>query len=400
MATNGIPTAPQVWKPLIVCPHPNLANGIRTAFAELGIASVTHISEYPPLGSLPSLMPQGGCNVCFLDVASNAEHATLLIGEAAALMPVVALSAHKDADLILRCLHRGADEFLAEPTGEQLRAALDRLERQHVPVVPPKPSTLYCVVPGKAGCGASTLAAHLAIELKHAGASRVLLVDTDILGGTIAFLLKLKPDFHLGDAVRDRQRMDKDLWGRLTVASHGIDVLLAPENPTAAIEISRLAAGELVDFWRANYEAIVLDTPGVDLVTVEFARLAEQVLLVTTNELVALHATRRSLEYLEQNAIERRRLRLMVNRYSPATGLTREQLEAALKLEPYALLANEYEIVQQAVLEGRPVAAGTRFDRGVRALAARLAGKETPAEKKPGWLGLLPRRGKVATYKV
>jgi hypothetical protein len=56
------------------------------------------------------------------------------------------------------------------------------------------------------------------------------------------------------------------------------------------------------------------------------------------------------------------------------------------------LLANEYEIVQQAVLEGRPVGPGTRFDRGLRALAARLTGKEAPADKKPAWLGLLPRR--------
>jgi Flp pilus assembly CpaE family ATPase len=68
-------------------------------------------------------------------------------------------------------------------------------------------------------------------------------------------------------------------------------------------------------------------------------------------------------------------------------------VQAALKLDSYALLANEYEIVQQAVLEGRPVAEGTRFDRGVRALVGRLTGKEVPADKKPGWLGLLPRRG-------
>jgi pilus assembly protein CpaE len=125
---------------------------------------------------------------------------------------------------------------------------------------------------------------------------------------------------------------------------------------------------------------------------VEFIRLADQILLVTTNELVALHATRRSVEYLEQNAIDRRRLRLVVNRYSPATGLKREEVQSALKLEPYVLLANEYEVVQQAVLEGKPVGPGTRFERGLRSLTARLTGNEAPAIKKPAWLGLLPRR--------
>jgi hypothetical protein len=66
-------------------------------------------------------------------------------------------------------------------------------------------------------------------------------------------------------------------------------------------------------------------------------------------------------------------------------------VESALKLEPYVLLANEYEIVPQAVLEGKPVESGKRFDRGLRALTARLTDKEAPAVKKPAWLGLLPR---------
>jgi pilus assembly protein CpaE len=344
------------------------------------------------MGSLAAAASQGECNLCFLDVASNAEHALQLLAEAAALMPVVAVSTRKDADVILRCLHRGAAEFLVEPTPEQMRPAFERLGRQHSPTTPPKPSTVYCVIPGKPGCGASTLALHLALELKRTGASRVLLVDTDIRAGTIAFLLKLKSDFHLGDAVRDRQRMDTDLWTRLAVPYRAIDILPAPENPGTVVELDGAVVTELLAFWRRHYDAIVLDTAGAQPAAVELARLSDQILLVANNELMALHATRRTVEYLEQNAIERRRLRLVVNRYSPATGLKRDEVQAALKLDSYTLLANEYEIVQQAVLEGRPVAAGTRFDRGVRTLVARLTGNEIPADKKPGWLGLLPRR--------
>ncbi len=392
LAPVGAPSALQIWKPLLLCPHRDLAVGVRAAFAELGITEIATLPEYPRMGSMAGLVSQDGCNICFLDVASNVEHAMLLIAEAAPVMPVVALSPRKDADLILRCLHRGAAEFLAEPTAQQLRLALDRLSRSRGPTAAPRPSTVYCAVPGKPGCGASTLAVHLAIELKRSGASKVLLVDTDVLGGTIAFLLKAKSDFHLGDAVRDRQRMDSDLWARLTVHCHGVDVLLAPDSPATSVDIDRTVAAGLIRFWQAQYEAIVIDTAGALPGAVEFIRLADQILMVTTNELVALHATRRSVDYMEKNAIDRRRLRLVVNRYSPATGLKREEVQSALKLEPYVLLANEYEIVQLAVLEGKPVGPGTRFDRGMRALTARLTGKEAPAVKKPAWLGLLPRR--------
>jgi pilus assembly protein CpaE len=380
------------WKPLMVCPDTELAGRLRAACAELGIDGVTHLAQYPHIGALDSAIAERQANLCLIDVAAHAEFALLLIGEASASVPVVALNTRNDADLILRCLRRGACEFLAEPGAGPLASVLDRLRLLSAPAEPPKPCEAYCVIPGKPGCGASTLAVHLAVELHRAGAARVLLVDTDVQGSAIAFLLKLKPDFHLGDAVRDRQRMDHDLWGRLAVSTNGIDVLLAPENPTAAVEIDRAAAHQLMTFWRSHYEAIVIDTAGAQPAAIEFARLSDQILLVSTNELVALHSTRRSIECLEHHLIERRRLLLIMNRYTPSTGLKRDEVETALKLAPYALLANEYDLVQQAVLEGRPLGATSRFARGVHALAERLAGSRQPAKKRTSLFGLLQHR--------
>jgi Flp pilus assembly CpaE family ATPase len=92
-------------------------------------------------------------------------------------------------------------------------------------------------------------------------------------------------------------------------------------------------------------------------------------------------------------ALHSTRLLLIVNRYTPSTGLKRDEVETALKLAPYALLANEYDLVQQAVLEGRPLGAATRFARGVHALAEGLAGGGEPAKKRTSLFGLLPRRG-------
>jgi Flp pilus assembly CpaE family ATPase len=125
------------------------------------------------------------------------------------------------------------------------------------------PGAVYCVVPGKPGCGASTLAAHLAIQLRRDGANPVLLVDGDYLTASIAFMLKLKPEFHLEDVLRDWARMDDDVWSRLTVPAFGLDVLAAPEDPTTRTEVSRQFAGELCAFWRERYEAVVLDLPDV-----------------------------------------------------------------------------------------------------------------------------------------
>lgn len=377
------------WKPLIVCPHPAMARELSRALAELGVENSSSMEEYPRPGAVAGLAAQHQANLCFLDVASHQEQALALISETAPVMPVVALNPENDADLILRCLRRGACEFLSDSSAEQLDGLLERLSRLRAPAEHEKPATVYCLVPGKGGCGASTVAVHLAVELKRCGARRVLLVDADYVAASVAFLLKLKSDFHLDDAVRDCLRLDEDLWSHLVVSCHGVDVLTAPEHPAASTAVDRPAAVELVCFWREHYEAIVLDTAGAVGAGGCLASLSDEILVVTTNELGALHATKRTIECLEPSGMASGRVKLLVTRYTPATGLKSEDVETALHLPPFALLSNDYEVLQNAVLEGRPAPLGSRFARSVHDLAERLQGKSA-APRKPvarrGWL--------------
>lgn len=370
-----------------------MAIRIRSALADRGFAEICVLAEYPRAGEAAELVARQGCNLCFLDVASNPEQALPLVTEVAAAIPVVALNPCNDADLILRCLRRGACEFLSEATAEQVGGVLERLARQRSPMTPTqRTSRVYCVMPGKAGCGASTVAAYLSMELRRSGVSRVLLVDTDFVAASIAFIFKLKSDFHLGDAVRDWSRMDDDLWARLTVPYQGVDVLLAPQNPAIYVEIDRQAAEEMLAFWRRHYEAIILDLPGTHSAGFVFAAICDEVLLVSTNELAALHSTRRCLECLEKVAVDKSRVKLLVTRYTPTLGLKREDVQTALQLEPWALLSNDYEGVQAALLEGKPIGPGSYLGRGIRAIAERLLGKQEAPKKRTPFFGLLPSR--------
>jgi pilus assembly protein CpaE len=316
----------------------------------------------------------------------------VLIAEIAASIPVVVLLARNDADLILRCLRRGACEFVNELTAESVRAVLDRLQQVQTPEPHAHPGTVWCVVPGKPGCGASTLAVHLAIQAKARG--KVLLVDTDALAASAAFQLKLKPGFHLGDVLRDWKRMDQDLWARFTIAACGIDILAAPEDPGTRCEVGRQTAGELSVFWRERYQTVVIDVADARAaVDSGFAALADTVLLVTTNELAALQTTRRALQCLEQGAQCRGRLRLLLNRYTPATGLKREDVQKALAIEPFAAVSNDYETIQAALLEGHPAAEASRFGASVKALCQQLQdGGATVPKKSVSWLGSLLSR--------
>lgn len=383
------------WKPLVVCPGNDLAQRLASALAALGFAGVPRLAEYPPLGAMAAAAARHDANVCFLDMCANQEHALLLISEAAPRMAVVPLNPQNDAEMMLRALRRGAADFLSDPSVAQVRAILDRLSAKHPPAGAEKPAVVCAVFPGKPGSGASTLAAQLACEMKRIGLARVLLADLDSMTGSVGFQLKLKSDFSVADAAEDAGRLDDDLWGRLTVECDGFDVLLAPADATPRIRPGQPGMLDLLHFLKPRYDAVILDLPGV-AAAIETActQAAQHLLLVTTNELAALHAARRSLEFLERGGADKTRLRLIVNRYTPRTGLKREDVRTALKLEPYAVLSNDYDAVQNAILEGKPVAKGTPFSRAVNRLAVDLYGEPPVAAlpRRGGWLSLLGRK--------
>jgi len=383
------------WKPLIVCPSDDMARRLGSALSALGFVDVPRLAEYPPLGAMAATAAQHGANICFLDAAANLEHALGLISEAAPAMTVVPLNPRNDPEMMLRALRRGAADFLSDPTAAQAGAILERLSAKQHASETDQAAVVCAVVPGKPGSGASTLAVQLAGEAKRTGLERVLLADLDAMTGSIGFQLKLSSDFSVEDAAQDAARLDDDLWRRLTVGCQGFEVVLAPAAAAPRIRLGQAEMLDLLRFLKPRYDAVILDLPGAAAaLETAGAQQAQHLLLVTTNELAGLHATRRSLEFLERGGVERSRLRLIVNRYNPRSGLRRADVRATLGLEPYAVVGDDYGAVQNAILEGKPAAPGTPLSRGVNALAVALWGAQSaPAAPRPGgWLSLLGRR--------
>ncbi len=116
-----------VWRPLIVCPQPDVYRRLHAVLTELAVEQPCTLTEYPRSGAIAAMAERNACNVCFLDAATDCEHAQMLISELAPSVPVVALHPRNDADLILRCLRRGASEFVADPTMDAVDGVFERL---------------------------------------------------------------------------------------------------------------------------------------------------------------------------------------------------------------------------------------------------------------------------------
>ncbi len=382
---------------LIICPNPAMLNELSPLLKTyLPQVALRDLRYYPDASQVRTMATTA--RLCFLDTVSDREAAVTVMGELLASNPnlaVINLLSGNDPDFILRGLRLGASDFLLRPfTGEHIEAALAKVSRtQHVDGAERKEGgKIICVMPAKGACGASTIASNLAYQWKRLGAKRILLSDMDPLTGILSFLLKIKPNgYSFIDVLHNAQKLDIDLWKGMITTRQGVDVLLAPETLVEGMNDLR-DPGPIVEFARNNYDAVILDASGAygDW-NLNQARLADEIVLVTTNELPALQAAQRSLTYLDDNRIGRWKIRLVVNRYHRDVGLSPEVIGQALHTEVFHMIPTDYEAVQKGLMDGRPIPATTPFGKNLTALADKLSGKEknSAKPKSGGFSGLL-----------
>jgi pilus assembly protein CpaE len=377
------------WKHLIICPNRSLFHGLTAILAEVTPGSTfTDLKAYPARRSLAEAVNSEQPNLCFLDVGTSWDSAVTLMSDLTSVkasMPVVAISSSTDPDLILRSLRQGATEFLFQPFAlDQVGAALDRLARIKLAanIESSDLGKVVCVMPGKGACGATTLACNLAFQLQRLNRTKkVLLADLDPATGMLSFLLKLKSSYSFVDALSHASQMDEDLWRALVTSQQGVDVVLSPDTPVEVLQVQE--APVMIQYSRENYGVVVLDMASpYGGWAEEVAKLCDELLLVTTNELPALHSTQRAIAHLERIGTERSKIKLVVNRFNEDLGLDRAAIQTALNLDVFQVLPNDPDTVQKSLLEGKPVASSTALGKHYASIAERLGGREQEAKRK------------------
>jgi pilus assembly protein CpaE len=381
------------WKALFICPNPKIIRDLGPLLSRYLPAFSGHeLTSYPSRHQMAELLSTQHISICFLEVGEPQEQALAVIMELLRVdpkLPIVVILSGNDPDVVLRCLRQGASDFLMQPfTGEQVEAALHKISRLH-PGRSKTPGKVYCLMPAKGGCGASTIASNVAYQLKRLGDKRILLADLDALAGTLSFLLKIKSNYSFMDVLARSGEIDQDLWKAVITHRQGVDVLLSPEVMSEGVSDLKDASA-IIEYARGAYDLVVLDAGSVygDW-NLSQAHLADEILLITTNELTSLQAVQRALSYLDANSVGRYKVRLIVNRYDRHVGLSRDVIGTALHTEIYHLMPTDYEAIQKSLMEGKPLAATTAFGKSVIGLVDRLAGSSEPLKKNTSLSGLL-----------
>ena len=386
---------PSVRRAVIISPNLHMAQELEPLLEKhLPGVAVGHLTNYPSPRDLSQSLGTGGGQVAFLDVISDSDQATQLLSEMARMpdVQVIALLNGNNADVMLRCLRAGAVDFLIQPfTGEQIEAARTKLAKLPAPSdgTAREAAKVYVVMPAKGACGATTIACNLAFQWRRLGAKRILLADLDPLTGTLSFLLKIKSTFSFLDTLQRAHELDSDLWNAMVTSVNGVDVLLAPEVMVDQTQDLH-DPSPILNYARHAYDVVILDASSVyGEWNLNLARTANELLLVTTNELPALQAAQRALSYLDTNRIGRWKIKLIVNRYHRDVGLSREVIGTALHSEVFEVLPSDYETVQRSLLEGKPIPPGTLFGKSIIQLTDRLGGRAEPGKKTSSLGGLL-----------
>ena len=159
----------------------------QACLGELPFRVIIEQQELGDLSAFVERLERMRPDVILLDIKSLAmplEQAVLMLKSAVAEPMIIALHKSADADTILSSLRAGVNEYLYPPLGDNLRKALekrsaDRSRRRDGNKAGGKS---FAFVSAKGGCGATTLACHVAVELGRLN-QKVLLADLDLDAG-------------------------------------------------------------------------------------------------------------------------------------------------------------------------------------------------------------------------
>jgi pilus assembly protein CpaE len=296
------------------------------------------------------------------------------------------ISSADDLETVRRVMNAGAHDFATLPlSDEELRDSARRAasaagRRMAVGAsgggnTPTKSSArVITLASARGGTGKSTIAANLAIELARSTQAGVVVVDLDLLFGSVAMMLDTLPELGIQEWKRDRAKNPSGAVSPyLTETRAGVRLLAAPTDPDSDLEITPVDVADLVTDLASTYDYVVIDTAaGYSEVTGAALERATLPILVSTPEIGSLRAARYVVHQLQTHGNVVERMALLIN-YARHYATVHE-LPADPGLDVRWEVRHDLQVLRAAAA-GVPVSmhkAGAMFPRALREIAASL----------------------------
>jgi pilus assembly protein CpaE len=314
--------------------------------------------------------------------------------------PVLLCSHSREPDFLIKVMQVGIREFLPLPLSRKdLEAAVTRVwisQKRHQVVDGQDKGKVVVITGHKGGSGSTTVAVNLAMALGELVPEGLALVDLGRPFPDVGNFLDQEPSYSILDLMQNMndldqvflQRIMQPYGGNLFIL-HGCSDFREQEN------IEPEAMRKIFSLLRGQYKYTIVDlSHWLDDFFLQTVMEADMVLMLTGLTVPDLRNLKRLWPALLEWYQDRRKIKLVVNRFDRGNGLQLKDVEQMMQQPVYATLASDYPLMMEALNQGTPlgVAAGrSKLWRDLKSLAQQVS-RDLPSGLEQGVVDAAPKK--------
>ena len=314
--------------------------------------------------------------------------------------PILLCSHSREPDFLIKVMQVGIREFLPLPLSRKdLESAVTRVwisHKRHQVVDGQDKGKVLVVTGHKGGSGSTTVAVNLAVALGELVPEGLALVDLGRPFPDVGNFLDQEPSYSILDLMQNLDDLDQVFlqrimqpYGENLFILHGCSDFREQENiePEAIVKIFSLL--------RSHYKYTIVDlSHWLDDFFLQVVMEADMVLLLTGLTVPDLRNLKRLWPALLEWYQDRRKIKLVVNRFDRGNGLQLKDVEQMVQQRVFATLASDYHLMMEALNQGTPlgVTAGrSKLWRDMKGLAQQVV-RDMPSGLERGAVDAAPKK--------
>lgn len=278
---------------------------------------------------------------------------------------VIIMSVQGEIEYLKKAMFYGAKEYIVKPFNydaliDTITITYEKYKDRGVTLTGNPQRTVNAKIityfSSKGGVGKSILALNNAIVLSKDFNKKTLLIDLDLQFGDISMMVNEYNKKNILDIIDEGQCDSyENIKPYLYHYNNNLDMLFAPAKPELAEYITKDNIEKIVNNFKKQYDFIIIDT-GVNFndSTLHVLDIAQNILCVSTMEIVSLKNTKLGLQVMQSLNYEKDKVKLVVNRCTSNYGISKGDVEEVFKDNIFVMIPDEEKIVSTSVNSGHP----------------------------------------------
>jgi pilus assembly protein CpaE len=293
---------------------------------------------------------------------------------------VLLCSHSREPDFLIRAMQLGFREFLPLPLIQgDLEGALNRVRasRNQLRHGENRQGRIIVVTGHKGGVGSTTVAINLTQALAESTSARLALIDLGRPFPDVATFLDQESNYSIVDLVQNIATLDKSFIQRI-MQPYGprLSILHGASDFKEQDSIELESLERIFAILRNMYDFVVVDlSHWLDELFLKVVTESDMLLMLTGLTVPDLRNLKKLWPYTTDWYQDKRKIKLVVNRYGDNSDLQLRDLENILQHPPFATLVSDYPALMQCQNQGLPMmsaAPRSKLWRGIKELASKV----------------------------